>query len=320
MTFIEYSAFDPIFMLHHVMVDRSFALWQVLHPDSYVEAEAAPYSTFTTSAGAVQDASSALTPFRHSSDSGDFWTSAEVMTTQTFGYVYPETSGSSASEIQASVISAINTLYGSSITNPSRKHKSRSNSWDMSARSHEPRDSLPASQVYEWITNIVVQKQALNQPFFIHIFLGNFSDSASPTQWATDPALVGTHCIFARAPPNTPSSSSPSASKNGCPNCDQLVSGTIPLTAKLQEDVQAGELNSLDPDDVQGYLKDNLRYRVSLANGTKVDNADVAGLEVKVVSSVVEKAESGVEGVVAGVLEGLPKWGDLVERLVVCSD
>jgi len=34
MSYVTYAAFDPIFMLHHTMVDRVFAMWQVLNPNS----------------------------------------------------------------------------------------------------------------------------------------------------------------------------------------------------------------------------------------------------------------------------------------------
>lgn len=34
MSYIEYSAFDPIFFLHHAMIDRCFAMWQALNPNS----------------------------------------------------------------------------------------------------------------------------------------------------------------------------------------------------------------------------------------------------------------------------------------------
>jgi tyrosinase len=34
MSIVTYAAFDPIFMLHHTMVDRIFAMWQKLNPDS----------------------------------------------------------------------------------------------------------------------------------------------------------------------------------------------------------------------------------------------------------------------------------------------
>ena len=32
MSYIDYSAFDPIFFLHHAMLDRCFAMWQTLNP------------------------------------------------------------------------------------------------------------------------------------------------------------------------------------------------------------------------------------------------------------------------------------------------
>lgn len=58
MTYLDYSAFDPIFWLHHAMVDRCFALWQVLYPDSYVEPMAAVEQTFYNPVGEVLDINS----------------------------------------------------------------------------------------------------------------------------------------------------------------------------------------------------------------------------------------------------------------------
>ena len=55
MGYIDYSAFDPIFYLHHVMVDRIFAMWQALHPNSFVQAEVTQLGTFTDRAGSVED-------------------------------------------------------------------------------------------------------------------------------------------------------------------------------------------------------------------------------------------------------------------------
>jgi tyrosinase len=34
MSIVSYAAFDPVFMLHHTMVDRIFAMWQKLNPNS----------------------------------------------------------------------------------------------------------------------------------------------------------------------------------------------------------------------------------------------------------------------------------------------
>lgn len=55
MTYLDYSAFDPLFMLHHAMVDRLFAIWQALHPDSYVEPMVSNEQTFTTAVGQTLD-------------------------------------------------------------------------------------------------------------------------------------------------------------------------------------------------------------------------------------------------------------------------
>ena len=78
---------------------------------------------------------------------------------------------------------------------------------------------------------------------------------------------------------------------------------------------------------MQAYLRDKLRYRVTLADGSRVENGEVEGLRVGVVSSVVEKAgasqngiANGIGEVVDGVLKGLPRWGDLVDRGGVCGD
>ncbi|THZ10344.1 Di-copper centre-containing protein [Aureobasidium pullulans] len=108
MTYLDYAAFDPVFWLHHVMVDRSFALWQAIHTDSYVEPLAAVGSTFAYPAGTINDVNSGLTPFFKDA-AGTNWTSADVRDTTTLGYTYPELqNGATASSVRA----AINKLYG----------------------------------------------------------------------------------------------------------------------------------------------------------------------------------------------------------------
>ena len=58
MTYLDYSAFDPAFWLHHAMMDRCFALWQKLYPNSYVEPMKAIEQTFTIKVGDLKDDSS----------------------------------------------------------------------------------------------------------------------------------------------------------------------------------------------------------------------------------------------------------------------
>jgi tyrosinase len=36
MWYINSAAFDPVFWMHHAMVDRIFGFWQVLHPDNWL--------------------------------------------------------------------------------------------------------------------------------------------------------------------------------------------------------------------------------------------------------------------------------------------
>lgn len=56
MTFLDYSAFDPLFFLHHTMIDRCFALWQAVNDfDGRVEAAVAVSDTFTINIGDIID-------------------------------------------------------------------------------------------------------------------------------------------------------------------------------------------------------------------------------------------------------------------------
>ena len=296
MTYIDYSAFDPIFFLHHTMVDRCFTMWEVLNPDSYVVPEAATYSTMTTSAGQIQNSTTALTPF-HDDVAGDFWTSDAVRTTGVFGYSYAETANSTGADIRANVIAAINTLYGttapsSTVTKVKRAITDR----ELALNTSLPIDLAPDGQYREWIANIRVKKQALGAPFYVHIFLGSFS--SDPFSWSFEPNLVGTHFIFTTAP----------SSLNSCESCnpDQMVAGTIPLTSALLEAIEDGELSSLDPVDVEQYLMQNMQYRVSLLNDTAVANTEVPSLQVSVSSSVVQRNTNQWE---------LPVWGAIADHL-----
>ncbi|PMD13322.1 Di-copper centre-containing protein [Hyaloscypha hepaticicola] len=284
MSYIDYSAFDPAFWLHHAMIDRCFAMWQVLNPGSYVTPEPATYNTFTNYAGQMQDVNSALTPF-YTDSFGSFWTSAEVVNTTTFGYAYAETSGTTNAMSQ--VITAINKLY-----RPGEQPNSMFTALKL-------RDV--SGTTTEWIANIQVKKFAINAPFFVHIFLGTFNPD--PASWSFDPNLVGTHFIFVKGL---------SAITNSCGNCDpdQMVSGTIPLTHALLKYVNNGDLKSLDPGDVTPFLSQNLKYRITLTNDTEVSNADVPSLKISVVSANVQTPVDDTK---------LPVWSAMKEHMDVST-
>lgn len=113
MTYLAESAFDPVFWLHHTNVDRLFALWQGIYPNSYGGSQASPGGTWTVAQGSTQNADSPLTPF-HRNANGDFWTTNLVRSWWTFGYTYPEYANSDGST--AAIQSIVNKLYGPSAT------------------------------------------------------------------------------------------------------------------------------------------------------------------------------------------------------------
>lgn len=322
MAWIPFSSFDPIFFLHHTMVDRVFAMWQVLYPTSWITPTPAATNSYTTSEGQIQDAQTPLTPFYANTD-GTFWTSDAVRDTHVFGYSYPEIAGLNHAlqrpnaRAQARVRAAINRLYGGSSPaslaigsarkrdingrvlpadpRSARKYpvyqpsKLEGRSWMGSPSSPRlpPAGKILTDNKYrEWTANIRVIKQALEGPFFIHLFFGD-PVSPNPQAWAFGPNLAGTLSVFASPP-------MPGMQMGG-----KVTSGTVPLTSALMKKVTEGEVDSLHPEVIEPYLKANLKLRVVKTDGTVVDPATVQGLKIGIVSSEVKAPASDEE---------LPSW------------
>ena len=323
---IEYSSFDPIFWLHHVNVDRLFAIWQAIYPDSYVEPTQAQYETFTINVNDTEDENSPLKPF-YNDGTGDFWTSSSARNTTTFGYYYPETQNQNS----GAVIQAVNALYSASAnTSISRRRRPRrkrrvqqspelgsyiANGFDVTSRDRplpngNDQEVMDMDKSYrEWITNIRVPKYALDGTFFIHVFLGDFNSDAAT--WNTEQNLVGTHTILTNNP----------ISCQGCKqNVDAslVVAGTVPLTRALLKDADKDEVDETDVEAVEKYLQQNLHWRVTKVldithpgsaqannifqlDGSPVLLEQIQDLKVSVVSSLVTRAESDSE---------FPTWGD----------
>lgn len=111
MTYLPLASFDPLFWIHHCNVDRLFALWQTIHPNSYGGSQVAPHNTWTIQSGSTQNADSPLMPFRRAS--GSYWTTNQVSNwATTFRYTYPEFLAGDGS--RNSVVNFVNSLYGSS--------------------------------------------------------------------------------------------------------------------------------------------------------------------------------------------------------------
>ncbi|KAI9754063.1 MAG: hypothetical protein M4579_004883 [Chaenotheca gracillima] len=301
MSIIDYSAFDPIFFLHHTMIDRSFAIWQALYPDSFVEPMASQYGTYTTSPGQTEDVNTQLTPF-HQDSKGDLWTSALARSTKTFGYTYPELVdwNVTSDQYQSNVHTAVNKLYGgSSASSPQNRRRHAPESGSTALMRREKSSIQPISSILnkildngkynEYMVNIRVQKYALQGSFFVHVFLGDFNPD--PASWSFEPNLVGTHCIFV----NDVSDKTLNSEVNSL-----QVSGVIPLTTTLLGSIAEGLLQNLDTDIALAFLKKNLSWRVTRLDNTHVENDQVPDLKVSVVSAQVTKATRSDE---------FPTWG-----------
>lgn len=323
--YIQYSAFDPIFFLHHAMVDRIVAMWQILHPYSWVTEQATMTPTFTLERGVMQNSSTDLAPFYADVD-GAFWNSETARYTQAFGYSYPEIVNLGAGENQgrnpddrARLSSTINRLYGSSSLSTMARRRKRSearrtepwlNGWlpwtkdgttsrspeipDLSAKMTHGMVSAASAVVQgnrytEWLANVRVTHGALNGSFSVHFFLG--PPAADHHAWRVAPNLVGTMGVFAMT--NSVS--------------DNQICGTVPLTSSLVRMVARGALSKLDAGDAQPYLIRHLQFRIAGPSG-EVDPTEVKGLCVEISSSEVEVAEHDWE---------LPIWGPTTQRFVL---
>jgi tyrosinase len=144
----------------------------------------------------------------------------------------------------------------------------------------------------EWLVNIKAVKHALGGEYSVHIFLGRRVPPEEPTTlYAVSPYHVGTF---------TPLGQSEATACSKCQR-DQAagteITGQIPLTIALAERYFAGQLNSLQEEDVIKYLQVNLHWEAVSEEGQRLQNHRnlVEGLLVGVVSNEVTLPETRYE-------------------------
>ncbi|CAD6578783.1 MAG: hypothetical protein ASARMPRED_008848 [Alectoria sarmentosa] len=322
MSRIPYSAFDPVFWLHHTNIDRLFAIWQALHPDDskhverYVTTQTNRGGTFITKPNGEETIKTPLAPFGASAE--NYWTSEEVKQTSSFGYVYPETQKwnfKTDKEYRAAIVKALRALNPSislalilagdaqSQKTAVSKIEKASTFWQDYTKKHgmpayrDINTLAPNKKYLEWITNIKAQKHAVGGAFNVHIFLGDFTSSNSK-RWPFDANHVGTFTVLG------------DSDDTGCEKCqtDQAanlqVTGQVPLTIALLERFLAGIVPSLSEDAIVPYLKEKLHWRVTLGDGSERPRGDVDDLTVSVISN---------EVTVPATVEELPKYAAGVE-------
>lgn len=171
------------------------------------------------------------------------------------------------------------------------------------------RHLAPANKYTDWIVNVRAQKHGLGQPFRVVVFLGPF-DEADPAGWDTEFNCVGRVSVLARGGETTTTTTTETGTANTqCAKCradaadELMVSGTVPLTSALLQDILEDDdspLASLRPDEVVPYLRENLAWKVTLFDGQERDAAAVPGLKVSVASTEVTIGEE----------DGLPDYSD----------
>ncbi|KUL89658.1 hypothetical protein ZTR_00412 [Talaromyces verruculosus] len=328
MTYFSMAAFDPIFWIHHCSIDRIFALWEVLNPNSYVEPMADTYGTFVIEAGTVEDITTPLYPFHRSDDPNDFWTSGNSRSTRDFGYTYPEIQdwGVDQGTLQNNVRTAINNLYNAPARmGPAAPKKEKRGILDDLESAPQELTSMAANKVTgqmtktqfdrlgvnnmvkNWAINVAVDKHALQgNPFQIHFFYGEPDTQLAPGDYFRAPNLIGTYRTF-----TSPMSSHDQKSRRTSSN--NLSTGQISLSPLLANAVFNGILpdTSLAPESVVPKLSDNLEWRITDSSGQKEvpvqDLADKGQLRVSVVSREVEPILAGEEHL-------FPRYGEWVEH------
>jgi len=280
-------------------VDRLFAIWQAIYPDSFVTAQKNAFGTFTDAPGGIETADTALTPF-HTTSPGQLHTSTTARHTKSFGYTYPEVVdwNVDATQLASNVRTKFNALY-----NPTGSLSKRSTNSTTTTSSKGN-----STTHHQYFANIRVDKTALaDTSFFIHFFLGPFADR--PSTWSYDTALAGSHTIFASSSSSSASSSSSSArSSSSASASDATVYGQIPLTHALTAAVAAGLLPDLDPEHVVPVLTKQLAWRVQRFDDSAVDVKALPSLQVHVVGQEVTAAAGPSE---------FPGFGEMVAYMEV---
>ncbi|PQE08166.1 hypothetical protein CJF31_00008268 [Rutstroemia sp. NJR-2017a BVV2] len=249
MSMLSYSAFDPIFWLHHANVDRITALYQAMYPGKYISAMADAYGTYTIPPNTIDTQLSPLKPFAISSTT--FHTSTSARSLSAFGYSYPEITdwNQTASQLTSYVTGRVNALYSIGGANSKRmvRRNGRLHSSLGVEGGHQGKDN---TKLREWSASISVSKFDLQgQRFIVRLFCGSIPEK--PEDWATSSSLLGSVVILP-----------PPVAYDGA---DKMAHDEIVLLREDSNHAHGGYAVPDEEGDGEGtveYLKENLRWRV----------------------------------------------------------
>ncbi|KAK5106279.1 hypothetical protein LTS08_000397 [Lithohypha guttulata] len=289
MTVIPLSAFDPIFWLHHANVDRITAIWQVLHPDDYVQPVLDHDGTYYQEPAQLDHLQTSLAPF-HSDDSTEMWTAATVRDTAIFGYTYPELIdwNVSASDLVTSVRQKVNELYNPDIQ--PTKNRTTLRNYPRNANLAKAMSNVHGDIALQlgvnnlnvqWYLRLVVVGLAVEQGVSVYLFVAKAPTDCS--LWSSANTLVGAF--------------SPSGSRR--PTTMHQVD--IPCTHIIAAAVDRGVLPGIRSDAVVPFLSRNLVVKTMRADGTEFSAVPSSGVKLWIVSRPVQPRKS---------LSEFPLYGD----------
>ncbi|PGH28693.1 hypothetical protein GX50_08562 [[Emmonsia] crescens] len=298
MTYTPWSSYDPIFWLHHTNIDRIFAMWQALHPESYVQPLPNAGGDFMKRPGTWEDSKTPLAPFRDANN--EFYNAETSRSLRPFGYTYPEIKdwGVTPAQLSRNVRMAVNQLYN----RPGDNNKKRSTALTARAAHHHAmikhkrmpnlaEDTLDdlkklnfkVKEFFEdlgkfsltnfinlsinnlekqWVINIRANKFALPNAYNIHFFLSEPPEASC--DWPYAPNLIGTFASF--------------ASSAGSPaNTTRNMYGQIPLSHVLAVVWNSKMILDLKDTTVLPLLENHLEWRVQDMTGKVVDAGELIG-------------------------------------------
>lgn len=281
MGIVPQAAFDPVFWLHHAMVDHIFALYQDARPKKWLEQWAEVGATMAYASGTLEDSQSSLKPFHKSAD-GTYWNSDAVRDTETFKYQYADLANGQGAA------SVINSLYRDNEPEMSLRKRAMDlgvRGMNVSGYINDVMNPKPGSTCHEYVANIQVDSMKMEGSFTVFIFSGPF-DEDDPSGWYNEKSLIGSHGFF----------SGPESMGDG----SALVNAGATITDSLLLNKAGGLLDNLTHGAVTGFLKKYIEWRIVKSDGTILDEDDVPGLEVAIMTAQVQ---------VPGYSYQLPSWG-----------
>lgn len=344
MTYLPLAAFDPIFWLHHANVDRFFAIWQTIHPNSYGASQVAPHSTWTVASGSTQGADSPLEPYRK--DASNFWTTNEVKDWTIFKYTYPEFLAGDGS--RDSVIAFVNQLYGSNanstasdISKQVEHSNTNNNAASSSSSSAAPKRTMANSLASNASSSAVPYPSASStgsafKPGSTGSFSGLGKNSTvlpsfkapngSEYQYVCNVqtpryGLNGSYYVYVfDGQPKTNDSTNWINDQNmvgavgvlaggDMANPHLKVAGSVPLTRHLQNKCRSGALTSMSEKHAIPYMTKNLNWKIVKA-GQEVHPNDVPGFQSSVYSGTAAPAGKN----------SLPVWSPLQAQTTVTKN